>query len=148
MVDVNSCIDEVIAATRADRAATVSKRLADVPEIFASRTEIRLLLAQIVENSLHAVEGLEGRQGTIKIDTARRNEEIQITIIDNGAGISADRRKQIFRPFYTSRDGAMGLGLTLAGHLVKKYEGGIKVNSLPGQGTVTRIVLPTGTPGP
>ena len=148
MVDVNACIEEVIAATRAERAATVSKRLSDVPEIFASRTEIRLLLAQIVENSVHAVEGLEGRRGTIKIDTARRNEEIQITIIDNGAGISADRRRQIFRPFYTSRDGAMGLGLTLAGNLVKKYEGGIKVNSLQGQGTVTRITLPTGTPGP
>ena len=148
MVDVNTCIDEVVAATRAERAASVSKRLGDVPEIFASKTEIRLLLAQILENSVRAVEGIEGRKGTIKIDTARRNEEILITIIDNGAGITPDRRKQIFKPFYTSRDGAMGLGLTLAGHLVKKYEGGIKVNSLPGQGTVTRITLPTGTPGP
>ena len=148
MVDVNACIDEVVAATRAERAASVSKRLGDVPEIFASKTEIRLLLAQILENSVRAVEGLEERKGTIKIDTARRNEEILITVIDNGAGIAPDRRKQIFRPFYTSRDGAMGLGLTLAGHLVKKYEGGIKVNSLPGQGTVTRITLPTGTPGP
>ena len=112
--------------------ASVSKRLGDVPEIFASKTEIRLLLAQILENSVCAVEGLEERKGSIKIDTAQRNEEILITIIDNGAGITPDRRKQIFKPFYTSRDGAMGLGLTLAGHLVKKYEGGIKVNSLPG----------------
>ena len=148
MVDVNACIEEVVSATRADRAASVSKRLGEVPEIFASKTEIRLLLAQILENSVCAVEGLEERQGTIKIDTTRRNEEILITIIDNGAGIAPDRRKQIFKPFYTSRDGAMGLGLTLAGHLVKKYEGGIKVNSLPGQGTVTRITLPTGTPSP
>ena len=148
MVDVNACIEEVVSATRAEDSASVSKRLGNVPEIFASKTEIRLLLAQILENSVCAVEGLEERQGTIKIDTARRNEEILITIIDNGAGIAPDRRKQIFKPFYTSRDGAMGLGLTLAGHLVKKYEGGIKVNSLPGQGTVTRITLPTGTPGP
>ena len=148
MVDVNACIEEVVAATSADRAAAVSKRLGDVPDIFASRTEIRLLLAQILENSVRAVQGLDERKGTIKIDTARRNEEILITIIDNGAGITPDRRRQIFKPFYTSRDGAMGLGLTLAGHLVKKYEGGIKVNSLPGQGTVTRITLPTGTPGP
>ena len=148
MVDVNACIEEVVSATRAERAAAVSKRLGDVPEIFASKTEIRLLLAQILENSVCAVGALEDRKGTIKIDTARRNEEILITIIDNGAGITPDRRKQIFKPFYTSRDGAMGLGLTLAGHLVKKYEGGIKVNSLPGQGTVTRITLPTGTPSP
>ena len=148
MVDVNICIEEVVAATGAEDAAAVSKRLGDVPEIFASKTEIRLLLAQILENSVRAVEGLEERRGTIKIDTASRNNELTITILDNGAGITPDRRKKIFRPFYTSRDGAMGLGLTLAGHLVKKYEGGIKVNSLPGQGTVTRITLPTGTPGP
>ena len=54
MVDVNACIDEVVAATEADRAASVSKRLGDVPEIFASKTEIRLLLAQILENSVRA----------------------------------------------------------------------------------------------
>ena len=148
MVDINACIEEVVAGTRADAVASVAKRLGDVPEIFASRTEIRLLLAQIIENSVRAVEGLEDRKATIKIDTARRNDELLITVIDNGGGITPDRRRQIFRPFYTSRDGAMGLGLTLAGHLVKKYEGGIKVNSLPGQGTVTRITLPTGIPGP
>ena len=148
MVDINACIEEVVAGTRADIAATVAKRLGDVPEIFASRTEIRLLLAQVIDNSVRALEGLEGRKATIKIDTAWRSDEVQITVIDNGDGITPERRRQIFRPFYTSRDGAMGLGLTLAGHLVKKYEGGIKVNSLPGQGTVTRITLPTGIPGP
>ena len=148
MVDVNACIDEVVAATGAEDAAEITTRLGDIPEIFASRTEIRLLLAQILQNAVRAVEGLGGRDGSIKIDTARRNEEILITIIDNGTGITPERRKQIFRPFYTSRDGAMGLGLTLAGHLVKKYEGGIKINSLLGQGTVIRINLPTGVPAP
>ena len=148
MVDVNACIDEVVAATGAEDAAEVTRRLGDLPGIFASRTEIRLLLAQILENSVRAVEGLEGRKGSIKIDTARRNEEILITITDNGTGITPERREQIFRPFYTSRDGAMGLGLTLAGHLVKKYEGGIKINSLLGQGTVIQINLPTGIPAP
>ena len=148
LVDINACIDEVVAATGAEDAAEVTKQLDDLPEIFASRTEIRLVLAQILENSVRAVEGLEGRKGSIKIETVRRNEEILITIIDNGTGITPERRKQIFRPFYTSRDGAMGLGLTLAGHLVKKYEGGIKINSLLGQGTVIRINLPTGIPAP
>lgn len=148
MVNVNACIDEVVAATGADQAAAVTKRFGTVPEIFASRTEIRLMLAQILENSMHAVKGLDDRQGTIKIDTASHGENVQITIIDNGAGIAPGNRARIFKPFYTSRDGAMGLGLTLTGQLVKKYEGSIKVNSLPGQGTVTRITLPTGTPGP
>jgi len=148
MVDGNACVAEVLAATGAERAARVATRLGEVPEIFASRAEIRLLLAQVLDNALHAVEGLEGRPGTIKIDTTRKNDEILITIIDNGIGIPAERRTKIFRPFYTSRDGALGLGLPLASHLVKKYEGAIKLNSLPGQGTVTRITLPAGSPAP
>ena len=148
MVDVNACIEEVVAATRAEASASIPKRLGDVPEVFASRTEIRLLLAQILENSVRAVQAVEGRKATIRIDTARRDEEIVITIIDNGDGITPERHRKIFRPFYTSRDGAIGLGLTLAADLVKKYEGGIRINSLPGQGTVTRVTFPTGIPGP
>ena len=54
----------------------------------------------------------------------------------------------VFQPFYTTRNGAMGIGLSLAGHLVKKYEGVIKINSLPGQGTVAQITLPAGVPNP
>ena len=148
MVDVNACIEDILAATREDSAANVNRRLGDVPDIFASRAEVRLLLAQVLKNSLRALEDVEGRPPTIKIDTAQRNDDILITVIDNGPGIAPERRRSIFRPFYTSHDGAMGLGLTLARHLVRRYEGAIKVNSLPGQGTVTRITLPAGTPGP
>ena len=42
----------------------------------------------------------------------------------------------------------MGLGLPLARHLARKYDGAIRINSLPGQGTVTRITLPAGLSEP
>ena len=148
MVDVNACVEEVVAASGANDAAEVNLRLGALPELFASRTEIRLLLAQVLDNSVHAVGALRERPGTIKVDTAARDDAIQVRVIDNGHGIAPDRRKRIFTAFYTSREGAMGLGLTLAGDLVRRYEGAIKVNSLPGQGTVTQLTLPTGTPGP
>ena len=146
MVDVNACIDEVIDAARVDAVAMVGRNLGNIPEIFASRAEIRLLLSKIVENSVRAVRGLDDRAGVIKIDTARKNEAVLITIIDNGIGIAAEKQKKIFDPFYTSRDGAIGIGLTLAGHLTRKYRGAITVNSLLGQGTVTRVTLPVGGP--
>ena len=148
MVDVNACVEEVLEAMRAERGARIAKRLGDIPDVFASRTEIRLLLAQILDNALRAVEGLDSREPTIKVDTAERSGEVLVTVIDNGDGIAPERRGQVFRPFYTSRDGAMGLGLTLAGELARRYEGAIKVNSLAGRGTVARITLPTGTPAP
>ena len=147
MIDLNACVDDVIEATGAADRATIVKNLGEIPEIFASSTEFQILLSELIENSVLAIEGLEDRRGIIKIDTARKNDEILITVIDNGDGITPDKRANIFKPFFTSREGAMGIGLTLAGHLAKKYEGVIKVNSLPGQGTVARITLPAGISG-
>ena len=147
MVDLNACVEKVIAATGAETRATIVKNLGDIPEVFASRTEFQMLLSEVIDNSMLAVQSLDERKGIIKIDTARKNDEILITVIDNGDGIPPDRRVNIFKPFYTSREGAMGIGLALAGHLVKKYEGVIKINSLPGQGTVARITLPAGISG-
>ena len=148
MTDVNACIEEAIEACGPTAAKVISKRLGDVPEILASRAELRLLLKKIVENSVRAVDGLDGREGVVRIDTTRKDDEIVITVIDNGNGIAAEKRMNIFRPFYTSHEDAMGIGLSLAGHLAKKYEGVIKINSLPGQGTVAQITLPAGVPSP
>ena len=148
MIDINDCVEKAVEVAGAGNDATIMKNLGDVPEIFASRTELQMVLAELIENSLLAVQGLDGRKGIVKIDTARRNDEILITVIDNGNGITPERRVNMFKPFYTSRDGAIGMGLALAGHLVRKYEGVIKINSLPGQGTVARITLPVGMSGP
>ena len=148
MLDINACIDEAIAATGAESEATIVKSLADIPEIFAVKTEFLLLLTKVIENSVQAVQELSSRKGVIKISTAQKGNEIQITVIDNGDGVVPEKRANIFKPFYTSRDGAMGVGLALSGHLVKKYEGTIKVNSLPGQGTVAQISVPAGIPAP
>ena len=145
MIDVNACIDEVVETCGPEASAVISKRLGEIPEVLASEAE---LLKQIIENSVLAIRDLDEREGVIRIDTTRKGDEVLITVIDNGNGIPAERRMNIFQPFYTSRENAMGIGLTLAGHLAKKCEGVIKINSLPGQGTVAQVALPAGVPGP
>lgn len=148
MTDVNACIEDAVKECGPGVASIITKRLGDVPEILASKAELQLLLKKIIDNSVLAVSDIEGRKGVIRIDTTRKDDEIVITVIDNGNGIAAESRMNIFQPFYTTRKGAMGIGLSLAGHLVKKYEGVIKINSLPGQGTVAQITLPAGVPNP
>lgn len=148
MTDVNACIEDVVKDCGPGVVPIITKRLGDIPEILASKAELQLLLKKIVDNSVLAVREIEGRKGVIRIDTARKDDEIVITVIDNGNGIASESRMNIFQPFYTTRKDAMGIGLSLAGHLVKKYEGVIKINSLPGQGTVAQITLPAGVPNP
>ena len=58
-------------------------------------------------------------------------------------GIDGEQRKKVFEPFYTSKDNAVGMGLTTTQYLVDKYGGSILMNSLPGQGTMVRVTLPT-----
>ena len=146
MTDINSCVDEAVQACANGADGAITTRLGDIPEILASKVEFRLLLQQIIENAVLAVQELEERKGVIRIETACKKDDIVITILDNGNGIASERRMNIFKPFYSSREGAMGIGLSLAGYLIKKYEGVIKINSLPGQGTIARITLPTGVP--
>ena len=143
LLDLNDCIDEVVAATQAENVATVETDCGDVPDIFASRTEICLMLEEVVENSAQAIqEKGQDDKGEIRISTSGENGKAHITIIDNGVGMSADVRESMFEPFYAATDGRTGVGLTSTSHLVEKYGGSISVSSMPGGGTVTRIMLP------
>ena len=143
LLDLNDCIDEVVAATQAKNVATVETDRGDVPDIFASRTEICLMLEKVVENSAQAIqEKGEDDKGEITITTSGENDKAYITIIDNGVGMSAGVRESMFEPFYAATDGRTGVGLTSTSYLVEKYGGSISVSSMPGGGTVTRISLP------
>ena len=142
MVDVNACMDQVVAATGADRVADVSRRYGEVPRISASPIELRLLLTQVLTNSMQALDALQGRKARIRISTQVTGTQLSIAIIDNGPGVPAGMQKAVFSPFHTSRDGAMGIGLTVTADLVRRYQGSIELRSLPEQGTMTRIALP------
>ena len=143
LLDVNDCIDEVVAATQAENVATVETDCGDLPDMFASRTEICLMLEKVVENSAQAIqEKGEDDKGEIRIATSGENDKAYITIIDNGVGMSADVRERMFQPFYAATDGRTGVGLTSTSYLVEKYGGTLSVSSMRGGGTVTRITLP------
>lgn len=143
LIDVNDCIEEVVAVTQAEDIATVEKDYGSAPDIFASRPEICLMLEKVVENSLQAIqEKGEDANGEIRIATSGENDKAYITMIDNGVGMSADVRESMFEPFYSAIDGRNGVGLTSTRYLVDKYGGSISVSSMLGGGTVTRITLP------
>ena len=146
LVDVNDCLEEIVDATNAETFATVRQETADVPEVFASRAEICVMLEKVLENSVQAIQekGLaeDGAKGEIRITTDGDDEKATITVIDNGVGMPAEVRERMFEPFYSSKENRAGLGLTTTSHLVEKYGGTYSVSSHEGGGTVTRIELP------
>ena len=147
LVNIESCVNQSCDAVQVDQHATVTRTIGNVPDIFASRYDILLLVEYILENAVQSIQELTDRAGLIKIDVAQRNEDILITVVDNGDGFEADEKSKIFEPFYTTRENALGIGLPSAVYLAGKYRGTVSANSLPGEGTVFRVTLPAGITG-
>lgn len=146
LLDVNDCLDEVVKSTGAEAVATVTLDTANVPEVFASKPEICLMLEKILENSVQAIKdkdlGGDDIKGEIRIATAGHDENATVTVTDNGVGMAPEVQARMCEPFFTSKDDRAGIGLTTTSHLVEKYGGTFSVSSHEGGGTVTRIQLP------
>ena len=104
-------------------------------------------LSQVVSNIvLNALDHAfpDGQPGTVRIDVRREDEQVRLTIRDDGVGIAPEVLPRIFDPFFTTRRGAggSGLGLHIVYNLVTQTLGGtIAVDTLEGRGTAFVITL-------
>jgi PAS domain S-box-containing protein len=99
------------------------------PEIYAVAGEIRQLIANLLSNSIDAVDS----GGLIRIRIAANGQHptgIRITIADSGLGIPPSARSKLFEPFFTTKkDVGTGLGLWVCKNIVQKHHGSIRVKS-------------------
>jgi PAS domain S-box-containing protein len=119
-------------------------------EIYAIAGEIRQLVANLISNSIDAVES--GDEIRIRVDANRFHGKhgpgTRITVADSGPGIPAAVRPRLFEPFFTTKkDVGTGLGLWVCKNIVDRHHGAIRVRSstVPGRTwTVFSVFLPSG----
>ena len=111
----------------------------EVPEVCVYAGELNQLWTNLIDNSIDALE--EG--GELSISISYTDEDIRVSIQDNGAGIPQDIREKIFDPFFTTKElgKGSGMGLEIAKNIVEDHEGSISLDSEPGK-TVFTISLP------
>ncbi len=103
------------------------------------------LLEQALINLLHnAAEAVDGQSGA-RIEVACGIEDglCFIEVADNGPGLSAAAREQIFVPFFTTKSGGSGIGLSLTRRIALCHAGQVTVRSDPPRGSVFRLSLPS-----
>ena len=118
------------------------------PAVYCIPSEIRQVVANLLNNSIDAVE--VGGSVRIRISAARERSGAgspgaRLTIADSGNGIPAATRKHLFEPFFTTKkDVGTGLGLWISKTIVDKHGGSIRVRSriTPDNGTVFSLFLP------
>lgn len=92
--------------------------------------------------STNALEAL-GERGTLTITwVVRGADHIAVEFRDDGPGIPADDLHRVGEPFFTTKRGGTGLGLAIAQRIVERHGGVLTLESVAGQGTTARVMLP------
>ena len=119
---------------------TVEAQLSEAaPRIQADENQLRQAFLNLLRN---AGEAMAGAGGTLLVATAATDGALEIAVSDTGPGIEEDHLKQVFEPFFSTKERGTGLGLALTQQIIHEHGGTIAVRSAPGDGTVFTISLP------
>ena len=102
------------------------------------------LFEWVIENLIkNALDAIDHKQGRIELTVKELRKEIEIDVADNGKGIDLKRRKDIFRPGYSTKRRGWGLGLSLSKRIIEVYHKGkiFVKSSVIGEGTTFKIIL-------
>jgi len=102
------------------------------------------LFEWVIENLIkNALDAIEGTSGKIEISVKEFKKRVEVEVTDSGKGIEMKRRKDVFRPGYSTKKRGWGLGLSLSKRIIEGYHGGkiFVKSSMPGEGTTFRIIL-------
>jgi signal transduction histidine kinase len=102
------------------------------------------LFEWVIENLIkNALDAIEEKSGLIKMHVHTLRNMVEIDVTDSGKGIDINRRKDVFRPGYSTKKRGWGLGLSLSKRIIDGYHGGkiFVKSSAPGEGTTFKILL-------
>ncbi len=113
---------------------------ANLPHIQAVGGQVQQVLINLILNSSDAMSG----GGELKISARAVKGGVEILLKDTGPGIPVEHQAHIFEPFFSTKDGGTGLGLTVSYNIVTAHGGTLELASDHGPGACFRVYLPTG----
>ena len=145
-VDVNAVLEDALVVlhnTHKNSPLKINRNYGALPAVRGNFGALGQVFINIIKN---AVEAAPGERGEISISTSRLNKRVVVECSDNGAGIPREIVKDIFKPFFTTKEvgKGTGLGLYICHEIVNRHGGSIYAGSNPGGGTRITIELPEG----
>ncbi|MBA1335471.1 MAG: hypothetical protein HPY66_1096 [Firmicutes bacterium] len=115
--------------------------------VLCDEHQIKQVLLNLCKNAIEAMDGVEHPVLLIRTEYERKNEEMVLTIADNGKGIPDEHLEKIREPFFSTKENGTGLGLSVSFRIVEDHGGRMEVESEMGKGTAFRVKLPCQGPG-
>ncbi len=105
--------------------------------------QLQQVLLNLVMNGIEAMSNIGERTRELVITTRNTDaDQVQVTVEDSGIGLDPNTTSKIFDPFYTTKPGGMGMGLSVSRSILQTHGGRLWAAAKDGPGTVFHISLP------
>jgi len=141
--EVTSIFEEILQLLRPQiekQRIAVQKEFQTLPPILMDREQMKQVILNFLLNAIQAMTkgGLLALKGYIP----KNDRWIKLLIQDSGMGIPREDINKLFDPFFSTKEGGIGLGLSIAHRIIDQHHGKIEVESVPGKGTLFTVWLP------
>jgi PAS domain S-box-containing protein len=144
MVFLNEVVGEMLVLLRseADRHSVLMRTelTEDLPSVRADRVQLQQVLMNLMLNGMEAMS--EGG-GELRISTGCEPGEVIVAVSDTGVGIPADKMKEIFNAFVTTKAKGTGMGLAISSTIIESHGGRLWATTNPERGATFYLTLPT-----
>jgi PAS domain S-box-containing protein len=146
-LNINSVVKEILAITRGElRARQVSLQLQlndDIPPVRGDKVQLQQVVLNLVMNAIEAMAAVTGRQRVLAIKSQRAEDGgAQVTVQDCGPGLAPSDAERIFRPFFTTKSGGIGMGLSISTTIMEAHGGRLWASPMLPCGSAFHFSLP------
>ena len=146
-LDINFVVEEILALTEGEahdnEVVTRTELAAGLPPVAGDRVQLQQVVLNLIMNAIEAMSAVKDRTRILRIRTAQQSpDSVLVVVQDSGIGLDPAQLERIFDAFYTTKQGGMGIGLSVSRSIIEAHGGRIWAALNEGPGLTFRFDLP------
>jgi signal transduction histidine kinase len=153
LLDLNEATQEVIALSSSDlqrnRVVLRSELAEGLPPVIGDRIQLQQVTLNLLRNASEAMDTVENRPRQLLVRTQREgNDRVCLSVQDAGTGVNTQDIDRLFDAFYTTKNGGMGIGLSVSRSIIERHHGRLWAEPNAGPGVTFSFSIPCGLKSP